>query len=76
MSWRMPAETDPHERTWMAFPREGVTLGLRVCVVISLAAHILSVPGAGRARAGLDKRRTIPAARSPDALAMRNRLSG
>ncbi|MER7798565.1 agmatine deiminase family protein [Microbacterium sp. NPDC096154] len=27
MSWRMPAETEPHERTWMAFPREGVTLG-------------------------------------------------
>ena len=27
MSWRMPAETDPHERTWMAFPREGITLG-------------------------------------------------
>lgn len=23
----MPAETAPHERTWMAFPREGVTLG-------------------------------------------------
>lgn len=27
MSWRMPAETAPHERTWMAFPREGFTLG-------------------------------------------------
>lgn len=27
MSWRMPAETAPHERTWMAFPREGITLG-------------------------------------------------
>jgi agmatine deiminase len=27
MSWSMPAETGPHERTWMAFPREGVTLG-------------------------------------------------
>jgi agmatine deiminase len=27
MSWRMPAETDRHERTWMAFPREGQTLG-------------------------------------------------
>ncbi|MCD2441385.1 agmatine deiminase family protein [Agromyces sp. SYSU K20354] len=27
MSWRMPAETTPHERTWMAFPREGLTLG-------------------------------------------------
>ncbi|MCD1268369.1 agmatine deiminase family protein [Microbacterium sp. MEC084] len=27
MAWRMPAETAPHERTWMAFPREGVTLG-------------------------------------------------
>ncbi|MWB97496.1 agmatine deiminase family protein [Agromyces seonyuensis] len=27
MAWRMPAETDPHERTWMAFPREGYTLG-------------------------------------------------
>lgn len=25
--WRMPAETDPHERIWMAFPREGYTLG-------------------------------------------------
>ena len=23
MSWRMPAETAPHERTWMAFPRDG-----------------------------------------------------
>lgn len=27
MAWRMPAETAPHERTWMAFPREGQTLG-------------------------------------------------
>jgi agmatine deiminase len=27
MTWRMPAETAPHERTWMAFPREGRTLG-------------------------------------------------
>jgi len=27
MSWRMPAETAPHARTWMAFPREGLTLG-------------------------------------------------
>ena len=27
MAWRMPAETAPHERTWMAFPREGATLG-------------------------------------------------
>ena len=26
MSWRMPAETAPHDRTWMAFPREGLTL--------------------------------------------------
>ncbi len=25
--WRMPAESAPHERTWMAFPREGITLG-------------------------------------------------
>ncbi|WP_345800354.1 agmatine deiminase family protein [Microbacterium sp. AZCO] len=27
MTWRMPAETARHERTWMAFPREGLTLG-------------------------------------------------
>ncbi|WP_221585962.1 agmatine/peptidylarginine deiminase [Microbacterium sp. G2-8] len=27
MTWRMPAETERHERTWMAFPREGATLG-------------------------------------------------
>ena len=27
MAWRMPAETAPHERTWMAFPRAGLTLG-------------------------------------------------
>ncbi|NKX55556.1 agmatine deiminase family protein [Arthrobacter mobilis] len=27
MAWRMPAETAPHERTWMAFPRPGLTLG-------------------------------------------------
>lgn len=27
MTWMMPAETAPHERTWMAFPREGYTLG-------------------------------------------------
>jgi agmatine deiminase len=27
MAWRMPAETAPHERTWMAFPRAGGTLG-------------------------------------------------
>ena len=25
--WRMPLEGDPHDRTWMAFPREGHTLG-------------------------------------------------
>ncbi len=25
--WRMPAETEPHERTWMAFPRPNTTLG-------------------------------------------------
>ncbi len=25
--WHMPAETAPHTRTWMAFPREGFTLG-------------------------------------------------
>ncbi|KAB1640933.1 agmatine deiminase family protein [Gulosibacter chungangensis] len=27
MAWRMPHERDPHERTWMAFPRAGKTLG-------------------------------------------------
>ncbi|MFB2582776.1 agmatine/peptidylarginine deiminase [Herbiconiux sp. P15] len=27
MSWTMPAEGAPHERTWMTFPREGETLG-------------------------------------------------
>lgn len=27
MGWRMPHEGDAHERTWMAFPREGMTLG-------------------------------------------------
>ena len=27
MNWRMPAETAPHDRTWMAFPRTGITLG-------------------------------------------------
>jgi agmatine deiminase len=27
MAWRMPAETAPHARTWMAFPRPGLTLG-------------------------------------------------
>ena len=27
MGWRMPPETARHERTWMAFPREGLTLG-------------------------------------------------
>jgi agmatine deiminase len=27
MGWRMPSETARHERTWMAFPREGFTLG-------------------------------------------------
>lgn len=27
MTWRMPAETARHERTWMTFPREGFTLG-------------------------------------------------
>jgi len=27
MAWRMPAETAHHERTWMAFPAEGQTLG-------------------------------------------------
>ncbi|CAM3734357.1 agmatine/peptidylarginine deiminase [Smaragdicoccus niigatensis] len=27
MSWHMPAEWAPHERTWMAFPSKGYTLG-------------------------------------------------
>ena len=27
MAWRMPSETAPHDGTWMAFPREGETLG-------------------------------------------------
>lgn len=27
MGWRMPHEGDAHERTWMAFPRTGITLG-------------------------------------------------
>ncbi|WP_129661793.1 agmatine deiminase family protein [Rothia uropygialis] len=27
MAWNMPAETAPHERTWMAFPCSGETLG-------------------------------------------------
>ncbi|MEU0493974.1 agmatine deiminase family protein [Mycobacterium sp. NPDC006124] len=27
MTWRMPSETAPHDRTWMAFPREGITMG-------------------------------------------------
>ncbi len=27
MTWRMPAETAPHERIWMAFPREGEVMG-------------------------------------------------
>lgn len=27
MGWRMPHEGERHERTWMAFPRVGVTLG-------------------------------------------------
>lgn len=27
MNWRMPTETARHERTWMAFPAEGETLG-------------------------------------------------
>lgn len=27
MSWRMPHEGAQHDRTWMAFPRAGVTLG-------------------------------------------------
>ncbi|MFT4082616.1 MAG: agmatine deiminase family protein [Nocardioides sp.] len=27
MGWRMPSETDPHERSWMAFPCQGPTLG-------------------------------------------------
>jgi agmatine deiminase len=27
MTWTMPAETAPHERIWMAFPRTGISLG-------------------------------------------------
>lgn len=27
MTWKMPAEWHPHERTWMAFPSYGYTLG-------------------------------------------------
>ena len=26
-AWRMPAEWEPHERTWMAWPSAGYTLG-------------------------------------------------
>lgn len=27
MTWRMPAESEPHDRTWMAFPSNGYSLG-------------------------------------------------
>ena len=27
MTWRMPAESEPHERTWMAYPSAGYSLG-------------------------------------------------
>ena len=27
IGWRMPAEWEPHERTWMAWPSAGYTLG-------------------------------------------------
>lgn len=27
IAWRMPAETEPHERIWMAFPRPNTTFG-------------------------------------------------
>jgi len=27
MSWRMPAEFEPHDRAWLAFPRDGYNLG-------------------------------------------------
>jgi len=27
MTWRMPAEWEKHERTWLAFPTSGYTLG-------------------------------------------------
>jgi agmatine deiminase len=27
MTWRMPSETDEHERTWMAYPVAGYTIG-------------------------------------------------
>ena len=27
MTWRMPAEWERHERTWVAFPTSGYTLG-------------------------------------------------
>ncbi|MFC9553142.1 agmatine/peptidylarginine deiminase [Rhodococcus sp. NPDC056960] len=27
MTWRMPAEGEPHERTWMAYPSQGYSLG-------------------------------------------------
>ncbi|MGC3992726.1 MAG: agmatine deiminase family protein [Propionicimonas sp.] len=27
MTWRMPAETEPHDRAWMAWPAGGYTLG-------------------------------------------------
>ncbi|MBJ8338641.1 agmatine deiminase family protein [Antrihabitans sp. YC3-6] len=27
MNWRMPAEGEPHDRTWMAFPSTGYSLG-------------------------------------------------
>src|ERR1700712_4412728 len=27
MTWKMPAETDPHDRTWMAFPVASTSFG-------------------------------------------------
>ena len=30
MTWTMPPETAPQDRIWMAFPREGATLGTSV----------------------------------------------
>ena len=68
MTWRMPAETAPQERVWMAFPRVGNTLGDDAASADEARdAWAAVAQRRRRVRAGDDGRRPVGASPRPDA---------
>ena len=66
MAWRMPAETAPHERIWMAFPVEGTTLGDTDALREEGYATWTAVAAAVTVMAAVAVMATIEAAGTPD----------